>query len=138
MNGLLSIIGMKTELEYQMNDFPFGLPRIRFNVPKGNIPSGRQKCQPKAQHAFTIKGVKIMAAYKVEVDLSELFDDMTINEQKNFLVDKFCSLPIDKMVEVVGEMLENLNGDQTAKVIEDAFDNLHEQAQEHVINYVKG
>lgn len=79
-----------------------------------------------------------MADYKVEVDLSELFDDMTINEQKNFLVDKFCSLPIDKMVEVVGEMLENLNGDQTAKVIEDAFDNLHEQGQEHVINYVNG
>lgn len=79
-----------------------------------------------------------MADYKVEVDLSDLYDDMTISEQKSFLVDKFCSLPIDKMVEVVGEMLENLNGDQTAKVIEDAFDNLHEQAQEHVINYVKG
>lgn len=79
-----------------------------------------------------------MAEYKVEVDLSDLFDDMTINEQKNFLVDKFCSLPIDNMVEVVGEMLENLNGDQTARVIEDAFDNLHEQAQKHVINYVKG
>lgn len=79
-----------------------------------------------------------MADYKVEVDLSELFDDMTINEQKNFLVDKFCSLPMSSMEEVVGEMLENLNGDQTAKVIEDAFDNLHEQAQEHVINYVKG
>ena len=77
-----------------------------------------------------------MAEYKVEVDLSELFDDMTINEQKNFLVDKFCSLPIDKMVEVVGEMLDNLNGDQVAKVIEDAFDNLHEQGQEQVINYV--
>lgn len=79
-----------------------------------------------------------MADYKVEVDLSDLFDDMTINEQKNFLVDKFSSLPIDKMVEVTGEMLENLNGDQTAKVIEDAFDNLHEQGQEHVINYVNG
>lgn len=79
-----------------------------------------------------------MAEYKVEVDLSDLFDDMTINEQKNFLVDKFCSLPIDKMVDVVGEMLENLNGDQTARVIEDAFDNLHKQAQEHVINYVNG
>lgn len=78
-----------------------------------------------------------MAEYKVEVDLSDLFDDMTINEQKNFLVDKFCSLPIDNMVEVVGEMLENLNGDQTARVIEDTFDNLHEQAQKHVINYVK-
>lgn len=79
-----------------------------------------------------------MADYKVEVDLSDLFDNMTISEQKSFLVDKFCSLPMSSMEEVVGEMLENLNGDQTAKVIEDAFDNLHEQAQEHVINYVKG
>ena len=79
-----------------------------------------------------------MAEYKVEVDLSDMFDNMTINEQKNFLVDKFCSLPIDKMVDVVGKMIENLNGNQTARVIEDAFDNLHEQAQEHVINYVNG
>ena len=77
-----------------------------------------------------------MAEYKVEVDLSDMFDNMTINEQKNFLVDKFCSLPIDKMVEVAGEILDNLNGDQVAKVIEDAFDNLHEQGQEQVINYV--
>ena len=79
-----------------------------------------------------------MADYKVEVDLSDLFDDMTINEQKSFIVDKFCSLPIDKMVEVAGEILDNLNGDQVAKVIEDAFDNLHEQGQEQVINYVNG
>ena len=79
-----------------------------------------------------------MADYKVEVDLSDLFDDMTISEQKSFLVDKFCSLPLGSMEEVVGEMLENLNGNQTAKVIEDAFDNLHEQGQEHVINYVNG
>ena len=64
MNGLLSMIGMKTELEYQMSNSPFGIPRIRFNVPKGNIPSDKQKCQPKAQHEFTIKGVKIMAASK--------------------------------------------------------------------------
>lgn len=77
-----------------------------------------------------------MAEYKVEVDLSDLFDDMTINEQKNFLVEKFSSLPISKMVEVAGEILDNLNGDQVAKVIEDAFDNLHEQGQEQVINYV--
>lgn len=56
MNGLLSIIGVKTEMEYQMSDFPFGLPRIRFNVPKGNIPSDKQKCQPKVQHEFVVKG----------------------------------------------------------------------------------
>lgn len=79
-----------------------------------------------------------MACYKISVDVSDLFDDMTISEQKSFLVDKFCSLPLGSMEEVVGEMLNNLNGQQVAKVIEDAFDNLHEQAQEHVINYVKG
>lgn len=79
-----------------------------------------------------------MADYKVEVDLSDLFHDMSYNYQKSFLVEEFCSLPIEHQVEVVGEMLNNLNGQQVAKVIEDAFDNLHEQAQEHVINYVKG
>lgn len=65
MNGLLSMIGMQTALEYQMGDeFPFSIPRVRYNVPKGNIPSDKQKCQPKAQHEFVIKGVKIMAASK--------------------------------------------------------------------------
>lgn len=46
-------------MEYQMSDFPFGLPRIRFNVPKGNIPSDKQKCQPKAQHEFTVMELKL-------------------------------------------------------------------------------
>lgn len=31
-------------------------------IPKGIIPSDKQKCQPKEQHEFTVKGVKIMAA----------------------------------------------------------------------------
>lgn len=61
---------------------------------------------------------------------------MLFNEKKEFLVDKTCSLPIDEMVEVVGELMDLLPGQQAAKVIEDCFDNLHEQAQEHVINYV--
>lgn len=64
MNGLLSMIGMQTELEYQMSDFPFGSPSLRLSTPKGNIPTDKQKCQPKAQHEFTIKGVKIVAASK--------------------------------------------------------------------------
>lgn len=79
-----------------------------------------------------------MSVYKANVDLSDLFHDMSVNYQKSFLVEEFCSLPIEHQVEVVGKMLNNLNGQQVAKVIEDAFDNLHEQAQEHVINYVKG
>ena len=52
-----------------------------------------------------------MSNYTVEVNLSELFNKMLFNEKKEFLVDKCCSLPIDEMVEVVEEMLENLNGD---------------------------
>lgn len=78
-----------------------------------------------------------MAYYKVSVDVSDLFDYMFVQAQKSFLIDKFCSLATDQQIEVVSEMLEKLNGNQTAKVIEDAFDNLHEQAKEHVINYVK-
>lgn len=77
-----------------------------------------------------------MAYYNVSVDVSDLYDDMFVQAQKSFLIDKFCSLTTDQQIEVVSEMLENLNGNQAAKVIEDAFDNLHEQAQEHVINYV--
>ena len=77
-----------------------------------------------------------MSVYKANVDLSDLYHDMSVNFQKSFLVEEFCSLPIEEQVEVVGEMLNNLNGQQTAKVIEDAFDNLHEQGQEQVINYV--
>lgn len=64
MSGLLSMIGMQTELEYQMSDFPFALPSFRFNVPKGSAPSDKRKCQSKTQHEFIIKGVKIMAASK--------------------------------------------------------------------------
>lgn len=79
-----------------------------------------------------------MSNYTVEVNLSELYNKMLIQERKSFLVDKFCSLPIDEMVETVSELMEILNGDQVAEVIEDAFDNLHERAQEHVINYVNG
>lgn len=45
-------------------DSIFGSPSPRLDTPKGNIPSDKQKCYPKAQHEFIIKGVKIMAASK--------------------------------------------------------------------------
>ena len=64
MNGLLSIIGMKTELDYLMGDFAACFRDKQLAIPKGNIPSDKQKCQPKEQHEFTIKGIKIMAASK--------------------------------------------------------------------------
>lgn len=64
MSGLLSMIGMQTALDYQIDDFPFGTPGIRPNTPKVCLPSDKQKCKSKAQHEFIIKGVKIMAASK--------------------------------------------------------------------------
>lgn len=48
---------------YAQDDI-FGYSSPRLDAPSGNIPSDKQKCQPKAQHEFTIKGVKIMAASK--------------------------------------------------------------------------
>ena len=64
MNGLLSMIGMQTELEYQMEDFPFRIPRIKFNTPKGYRPSDRQKRQPKVLHEFTIMAASKKDAIK--------------------------------------------------------------------------
>ena len=64
MNGLLSIIGMKTELDYLIGDFPACFGNTPLAIPKGSIPSDKQKCQPKAQHEFTIEGIKIVAVSK--------------------------------------------------------------------------
>ena len=64
MNGLLSMIGMQTELDYLIGDFPACFVDTPLAIPKGNIPSDNQKYQKKEQHEFTIKGVNIMAASK--------------------------------------------------------------------------
>ena len=54
---------MAATAAYAQGDI-FGCPSLRLDTPSGNITSDRQKCQPKEQHEFTIKGVKIMAASK--------------------------------------------------------------------------
>ena len=64
MNGLLSIIGMKTEMEYQMGDFAACFGDTPLTFPKDKVPSDKHKCNPKKKHEFTIKGIKIMAASK--------------------------------------------------------------------------
>ena len=64
MNGILSMIGMQTELDYLIGDFPKCFGDTQLAIPKGNIPSDKQECQPKTHHEFTIKDVKIMAASK--------------------------------------------------------------------------
>ena len=64
MNGLLSMIGIQTELDYLMGDFHACFRDTPLATPKGSIPSDKQKCEPNEQHEFTIKGIKIVAASK--------------------------------------------------------------------------
>lgn len=59
MSGLLSMIGMQTELDYLIGDFPACFGSTPLAIPKGNIPSDNQKCQSKAQHEFTIGKVYV-------------------------------------------------------------------------------
>lgn len=54
---------MTATAAYAQDDI-FGYSSPRLDEPSGNISSDKQKCQPKVQHEFTIKGVKIMAASK--------------------------------------------------------------------------
>ena len=58
------MIGMKTKLDYLIGDFAACFRNTPLAIPKGSIHSGKQKCQPKEQHEFTIKGIKIVAASK--------------------------------------------------------------------------
>ena len=54
---------MAATTAYAQGDI-FGSQSPKLDIPKGSIPSDKQKCQPKAQHEFAIKGIKIMAASK--------------------------------------------------------------------------
>ena len=61
---LMNLDLMYTAITAYASEYPFGIPSHRLDTPNGNIPSDKKKCQQKAQHEFTIKGVKIMAASK--------------------------------------------------------------------------
>ena len=56
------MIGMQSELDYLIGDIAACFRDTPLAIPKGSIPSDKQKCQPKEQHEFTINGKKIMAA----------------------------------------------------------------------------
>ena len=64
MNGVLSRICIQTELDYLMGDFAACFRDTPLAIPKGSIPSDKQKGQPKKKHEYTIKGINIMAASK--------------------------------------------------------------------------
>lgn len=61
---LMNLALMYTAITAYASEYPFGSPSPKLDTPNGNIPSDKQKCQPKEQHEFVVKGVKIMAASK--------------------------------------------------------------------------
>jgi hypothetical protein len=61
---LMNLAFMYTAITAYASEYPFSPPSPRLGTSNGNIPSDKQKCQPKAQHEFIIKGIKIMAASK--------------------------------------------------------------------------
>ena len=58
------MIGMQTELNYLIGDLSACFRDTPLAIPKGSIPSDKQKCQPKEQHKYNINGINIMAASK--------------------------------------------------------------------------
>ena len=64
MSGLLSMIGIQAELDYLIGDFPACFGDTPLAIPKGCIPSDKQKCNTKEKHEFTIKCIKIIASSK--------------------------------------------------------------------------
>ena len=56
---LMNLAMMYAAITSYASEYPFGCPSPRIDTPKGNIPSDKQKCQPKKQYEFTIKGVCI-------------------------------------------------------------------------------
>ena len=56
------MIDMQTELDYLIGDFPACFGDTSLAIPKGSIPSDKQKCNTKEKHEFTIKGIKIIAS----------------------------------------------------------------------------
>lgn len=61
MSGLLSMIGMQAELDYLIGDFPACFGDTPLAIPKGNIPSDKQKCQSKEiQSLITLDKVLVI------------------------------------------------------------------------------
>ena len=58
---LQMVLGITAAMDYGFTDL-YGAPSLTLAIPKGTIPSDKQKCQPKQQHKFIINGIEIMAA----------------------------------------------------------------------------
>lgn len=77
-----------------------------------------------------------MKEFKIDIDLSDLFDNLDDTSKQAFLLEKFGDLNARDQKDVLGDMLDTLSGTDAAELLKSSFDNLNEQGQNKVMNYV--
>lgn len=77
-----------------------------------------------------------MKEFKIDIDLSDLFDNLDDTSKQAFLLEKFGDLNARDQKDVLGDMLGTLSGTDAAELLNSSFDNLNEQGQNEVMNYV--
>lgn len=77
-----------------------------------------------------------MKEFKIDIDLSDLFDNLDDTSKQAFLLEKFGDLNAIDQKDVLGDMLGTLSGTDAAELLKSSFDNLNEQGQNEVMNYV--
>lgn len=77
-----------------------------------------------------------MKEFKIDIDLSDLFNNLDDTSKQAFLLEKFGDLNARDQKDVLGDMLGTLSGTDAAELLKSSFDNLNEQGQNEVMNYV--
>lgn len=77
-----------------------------------------------------------MKEFKIDIDLSDLFNNLDDTNKQAFLLEKFGDLNINDQKNVLGDMLDTLSGTDATELMKSSFDNLNEQGQNEVMNYV--
>lgn len=77
-----------------------------------------------------------MKEFKIDIDLSYLFDNLDDTSKQAFLLEKFGDLNINDQKDVLSNMLDTLSGSDATELMKSSFNNLNEQGQNEVMNYV--
>lgn len=72
-----------------------------------------------------------------DIDLSEEFEEMTIENQKNFLKDKLNAFNSTDQREILEDVVTGVSDYDLIQVMQKAFDSLSSQYQAEMIEYIE-
>lgn len=72
-----------------------------------------------------------------DIDLSKEFEEMTVENQKNFLKDKLNAFNSTDQREILGDVVTGISDYDLIQVIQKAFDSLSSQYQADMIDYIE-